>query len=191
MTRPANHGLSRFRLDCNFFDDERIMAIAGEFGSTGELVALRLLTMIYRNGYRLRWDDMLRMRLMRCVDGVTVDILDRIVARLAEYGFFDADTFRRSSVLTSREIQQQYAAATRRRRTAPDHRPFWLLDTPADDDTAGRRDEPAPKRDLPTGQSLSWKEYCRLLHEKSGTTARSPETAPPRPARRPDWHSLY
>jgi len=153
MKHPANHGLSRFRLDCNFFDDERIMAIAGEFGSTGELVALRLLTMIYRNGYRLRWDDMLRMRLMRCVDGVTVEILDRIVARLAEYGFFDADTFRRSSVLTSREIQQQYAAATRRRRTAPDHRPFWILDTPtshepaqviADNDTTPA---PAPPND--------------------------------------------
>jgi|GEM_PF-4139075 len=190
MTRPANHGLSRFRLDCNFFDDERIMAIAGEFGSTGELVALRLLTMIYRNGYRLRWDDMLRMRLMRCVDGVTIELLDRIVARLAEYGFFDAGTFRKSSVLTSREIQQQYAAATRRRHNATDHRSFWLLDTPTDDDTAGRRNEPAPKRDLPTGQSLSWKEYCRLLHEKSDGHAKVPETAPPRRSSRPDWHSL-
>ncbi len=190
MSRPANHGLSHFRLDCNFFEDDRIMAIAGEFGSTGELVALRLLTIVYRNGYWLRWDDMMRMRLMRCVDGVTVEILDRIVARLAEYGFFDAGTFRKSSVLTSREIQQQYAAATRRRRNATDDRPFWLLDIPADDDTANRRDEPAPKRDLPIGQSLSWKEYCRLLHKKSDTPARSPETAPPRHTRRPDWHSL-
>jgi len=131
MARPVKQGLDYFPFDCDFFEDERIMAIAGEFGSTGEIVAVRLLTMIYHKGYWMQWSKLLKMKLMRCVDGLTVELLDTIVERLAEFDFFDAETFHKSSVLTSRDIQERYAEATRRRRNTPADRPWWLLARPA------------------------------------------------------------
>ena len=51
MARPNKTGLDYFPFDIDFFDDEKIMAISGEFGIKGEITTVKLLCAIYRNGY--------------------------------------------------------------------------------------------------------------------------------------------
>lgn len=41
MARPNKTGLDYFPLDIDFFDDEKIVAISGEFGIKGEIVAIK------------------------------------------------------------------------------------------------------------------------------------------------------
>ena len=115
MARPKKKGLDYFPLDVDFFDDPKIAAISGEFGAKGELVALRLLCAIYRNGYFAEWSDMLKMKLVRDVRGVSEGLLEEIVKRLVRWEFFDKGLFDSLSILTSRGIQKRYFSVARRR----------------------------------------------------------------------------
>lgn len=104
-----------FPFDVDFFDDEKIAAISGEFGIKGEIAAIKLLCAVYRNGYFLEWNERLQMKLLRELPGVSVDLLSQIVGRLVRWGFFDEHLFNSSAVLTSRGIQKRYFAIAYRR----------------------------------------------------------------------------
>ncbi len=51
MARPTKDGLDYFPLDVDIFEDEKIEAIAGEFGIKGELAVIKLLCAVYKKGY--------------------------------------------------------------------------------------------------------------------------------------------
>ncbi len=55
MARPTKDGLDYFPLDVDVFEDEKIEAIAGEFGIKGELAVIKLLCAVYKKGYFIRW----------------------------------------------------------------------------------------------------------------------------------------
>jgi len=53
MARPFKQGLQYFPLDVNIFEDEKIQDLNLAFGYLGEIIYIRLLSMIYANGYYL------------------------------------------------------------------------------------------------------------------------------------------
>ena len=126
MARPKKQGLDYFPFDVDFFEDEKIAAISGEFGLKGEIVAVKLLCAIYRNGYFILWSDMLRLKILRDLPGVSQDLLDKIVDRLVRWEFFDKALFDSMGVLTSRGIQTRYFSATKRR-TENSELPYLLV----------------------------------------------------------------
>lgn len=105
MARPNKMGLDYFPFDVDFFNDEKIVAISGEFGIKGEIVVIKLLCAIYRNGYFILWNDLLKFKLLRDLPGVSSELLDSIMNRLVLWGFFDKDLFDSMGVLTSAGIQ--------------------------------------------------------------------------------------
>ncbi len=131
MARPTKIGLDYFPMDVDFFSDEKIFAINAEFGIKGEAVVLRLLCAIYRNGYFIEWTEVLQIKLLRTMTGVSASLLKEIVERLVKWGFFDEGLFRSSHILTSRGIQKRFFAATRgRKKTA--EMPYLLLSEEAE-----------------------------------------------------------
>ena len=115
MARPRKPGLDYFPFDVGFFEEENIACIAGEFGIKGEITAVKLLCAVYRNGYFLEWNDMVRFKLLRDLPGVSAELLDQIVNRLVRWGFFDSSLFGSVKVLTSQRIQLRYFEATKYR----------------------------------------------------------------------------
>lgn len=115
MARPNKKGLDYFPLNTDFFEDPKIGAIAGEFGIKGEIVAIKLLCTIYREGYFAVWSDMLRLKFLREVSGVNANLLDEIIVRLVRWGFFDETLFNSEHILTSRGIQSRYFNIAKRR----------------------------------------------------------------------------
>lgn len=115
MARPRKTGLDYFPCDTDFFERNDMVCIAGEFGPKGVLIAFRLLCAIYRNGYFAVWDEALKFSLLerKALEGVSPGLLERVVHRLAVWGFFDKNLLSSASVLTSREIQERYFAAKR------------------------------------------------------------------------------
>jgi hypothetical protein len=124
--RPNKIGIDYFPFDVDFFNDEKIEAISGEFGTKGEIVAIRLLCAIYRQGYFIVWNDQLRMKLLRQLPGAGCNLLDSIVARLTQWGFFDKTLFEAEGVLTSTGIQSRYFSITKRREKDSEY-PFLLV----------------------------------------------------------------
>lgn len=115
MARPNKTGLDYFPFDVDFFADEKIAAISGEFGIKGEITVVKLLCAVYRNGYFILWNEPLKYKLLRDLPGVSSELIDQIVNRLVRWGFFDEGLFDSVKVLTSRGIQKRYLSITRRR----------------------------------------------------------------------------
>ena len=125
MARPKKTGLDYFPFDVDFFEDEKIVCIAGEFGIKGEITAIKLLCALYRNGYFIEWNDKMKMKMLRSLPGVSTELFDQILNRLVRWGFFDKNLFDSVRVLTSRGIQQRFFEAAKRRKT--DEEPPYLL----------------------------------------------------------------
>lgn len=117
MARPTKTGLDYFPFDVDFFADEKIAAISGEFGIKGEITVVKLLCAVYRNGYFILWNEPLKYKLLRDLPGVSSELIDQIVNRLVRWGFFDEGLFDSVKVLTSRGIQKRYFSISRRRNT--------------------------------------------------------------------------
>ncbi|MDN3108527.1 DUF4373 domain-containing protein [Enterococcus faecalis] len=117
MARPTKEGLDYFPLDVGIFEDEKIEAIAGEFGIKGELAVIKLLCAIYKKGYFILWDDLSQATLLKRLPGVSKGMLNQIVNRLVLWGFFDKELFDSVKVLTSENIQATFFEATKRRKT--------------------------------------------------------------------------
>lgn len=115
MARPEKQRLDYFPLDVDFFLDEKIAAITGEFGLKGESIFIHLLCAIYRNSYFIEWTEMLQLKLVRELPGVTVELLDKVVGRLVKWGVFDESLFSSTRVLSSTAIQKRYFSVARRR----------------------------------------------------------------------------
>lgn len=120
MARPRKTSLSYFPFDVDFFEDEKVVCIAGEFGLKGELVIVKLLCAIYRKGYFLEWNEMVKFKLMKDLPGISSELLDTIIERLVKWDFFDKGLFDSTSILTSRQIQQVYFEANKRCVRQPD-----------------------------------------------------------------------
>lgn len=118
MARIEKTRLDFFPFDIDFFDDEKIVSIFSEFGSKGELVVVKLLCEVYRNGYFLEWKETVRIKLVQKMSGVSEGLLDQIVRRLVKWGFFDKTLFDTAKVLTSRGIQSRYFSSYSRRSKA-------------------------------------------------------------------------
>lgn len=117
MARPPKDGLDYFPLDVDIFEDEKIEAISGEFGIKGEITVVKLLCAIYKNGYFIVWNELVKAQLLKRLPGVSKELMELIVDRLVLWEFFDKALFHSAEVLTSKKIQQNYFEATKRRKS--------------------------------------------------------------------------
>ena len=115
MARPNKIGLDYFPLDVDFFEDEKILAISGEFAVKGEIISLRILCEIYRNGYFVEYSELLKNKLAR-LGGLSGGLVDEVVSKLVKYGFFEESLFREFNILTSKGIQKRFIEASKRRK---------------------------------------------------------------------------
>ena len=126
MARPNKQGLDYFPLDVGIFEDDKILAISGEFSVKGEIIVLRLLCEIYRNGYFVEFSELLKNKLAR-LGGLSGGLVDEVVRKLVKYEFFDGFVFSEYNILTSKNIQKVYLEASKRRKDI-DLSQYWLLD---------------------------------------------------------------
>lgn len=126
MARPTKKGIDYFSFDVDFFEDEKIEPISGEFGAKGEIIVIRLLCAVYRNGYFAMWTEQLKMTLAnRCK--VSHELVEQVIKRLVKWNFFDENLFYSAGILTSKGIQVRYKEATRKRKLDYEKMEFWLL----------------------------------------------------------------
>lgn len=127
MARPRKQGLDYFPLDVDFFEDDRLLVVSADFGFKGELAAIKLLCMIYANGYYISWSELVQAKLIHELKGIASYILDMIVKRLVKVGFFNKELFESKQILTSIEIQRRYFEATKGRKIEAKDLPYLLV----------------------------------------------------------------
>lgn len=122
-------GLDYFPLDVDFFMDEKIEFASARFGLKGELIAIKLLCKIYRNGYYSEWseDDSIIFA-KRAGEGITPSLVNEVVQELVKRGFFNKSLLDRFSILTSTGIQNRYFEAVERRKSVEVLKDYVLID---------------------------------------------------------------
>lgn len=120
MARPKKTGLSYFPLDADIFEDDKLFDVQNEYGPVGEIIYMRLLCLVYKNGYYYKFDSMekLSAMLIKSIGNRWINDkneIARIIEYLAECGLFSKELFK-EKVLTSKGIQLRYFAATSKRR---------------------------------------------------------------------------
>src|SRR5262245_47672081 len=109
MGRPLKTGLDYFSLDVDIFSDEKIQVIAVKFGEFGELILIKLLTRIYRNGYYLKWDEETAATFANSAGkSVTIDLVNNVIEEATRRNFFNLRLYSHYKVLSSSGIQKRY-----------------------------------------------------------------------------------
>ena len=129
MARAFGQGLQYFPLDVRIFTNLKIQDINADFGYMGEIVFIRLLTMIYSNGYYLESSiRSLAIAVARNIGFASpgIEQIEKVITRCGKLGLFDQKLLE-SGVITSKSIQKQFILSTRRRKTTT-YVKYWLLD---------------------------------------------------------------
>lgn len=124
MARPIKKGLSYFPLDVDIFEDDKLFFLQEKYGPLGETIYLRLLCLVYRNGYYYRFDSIDRLAKLvfrsvgnRWTKGLTT--VTEVILFCAEINLFSSELMQQG-VITSRSIQRRYLEARGRNRSTID-----------------------------------------------------------------------
>lgn len=116
MARPLKQGLDYHPLDVEFYREIKVRQLNHAFGPISTVILLTLLGAVYKDrGYYAEWNDDLCF--LVAVDSFsTEEVVRAVVKKALAVGLFDQDCFSSYGILTSKEIQRHYLAATYKRK---------------------------------------------------------------------------
>lgn len=116
MVRPLKQGLDYFPMDVNFTSDVKVRRVRMACGMESVGILLYLLSLIYQDqGYYGKWDEELCF-LTAMELHLEESLVEQVVQKAAQVGFFDAELLAEWGILTSEGIQERFLAATRKRK---------------------------------------------------------------------------
>ena len=121
-------GLDYFPFDIDFFNDQKIEFVTAKYGIEGEIIAVKILCKVYRNGYYLKWgEDECLLFSKKVGDNISVELVDNVINELLKRSFFDEKLYKKYQILTSKGIQERYLEATKRRKEVTLFKEYYLL----------------------------------------------------------------
>jgi len=129
MSRTHKTGLDYFSFDVDFFNDEKIEFVSAKYGNIGELIIVKLLCRVYRNGYFLKWgEDECLLFAKRAGDNISQDNVNEVINELLERDFFCKKIYKNYQILTSNGIQKRFLEATKRRKSVDVAKEYLIAD---------------------------------------------------------------
>ena len=129
MARPFKQGLEYFPFDVGFFSDPKIKKLKMKCGSLGVLVYIRILTLVYENGYYLEvsLDDLVDMIFhdLQSPSFTSIGRISTCIRFIAGTKLLDSSLVA-ENVITSVATQKQWLTSTSRRKNI-DKSKYWLL----------------------------------------------------------------
>lgn len=126
MARPRKVGLDYFPLNVNAGVDDELELLEADFGLEGFAVYVKLLQMIYKNGYYIRWNETEQLRLKKRVN-LSRDKINELIDACLKWRLFSKRVFEEHRVLTSHGIQQRFLLAIGRRKDVDIEKAYLLL----------------------------------------------------------------
>lgn len=116
MARPYKQGVDYYSLDVDFLKDIKYRKIRRSCGSQTCEILLCLLGYIYGDmGYFLRWDEDSAFLVADDV-GAKEGLVEEVVSKAIQVGFFDREKYEKYQILTSNGIQKRYKLMTSKRK---------------------------------------------------------------------------
>jgi hypothetical protein len=109
MARPVNESLEYINIDINFFDDIKILFVSERFAEKGELISIKILLWIYRQGYYTQWNEEIAMLFAKKnFKNVSFELVNDVIGELIKRGFLNEEMFKKFGILTSNGIQKRW-----------------------------------------------------------------------------------
>ncbi|EOS7997974.1 DUF4373 domain-containing protein [Enterococcus hirae] len=116
MARPYKQGVDYYSLDVDFLKDIKYRKIRRSCGSQTCEILLCLLGYIYGDmGYFLRWDEDSAFLVADDV-GAKEGLVEEVVSKAIQVGFFNREKYEKYQILTSNGIQKRYKLMTSKRK---------------------------------------------------------------------------
>lgn len=128
MVRPMKQGLDYFPMDVSFTRDVKVRRVHMACGMESIGILVYLLSLIYRDqGYYEKWDE--ELCFLTAMDlHLAESLVEQVVQKAAQVGFFDGELLADWGILTSVGIQERFLAATRKRKVRRLIREYLLVD---------------------------------------------------------------
>lgn len=128
LARPQKTGLDYFPFDVKL--DDKFELIEAEFGLIGFAVLIKLMQKIYSNGYYCKWSREVELLFAKknCTS-LEVKTISSIIKAALSRDIFDLELFEMYSILTSKEIQERYFEAVKRRKQVEIIEDYLLINT--------------------------------------------------------------
>ena len=155
MARPTKQGIDYYSLDVNFLRDIKVRKIRKACGPQSIEILLCLLGNIYRdNGYYIGWDED-SVFLVADEVGAKEGLVEEVVAKAVQSGFFDKWQFDQHQILTSRGIQKRFFEATAKRKAVEVNKLYLVNDgkNPASSVVNGVNNEQSKVKESKLNQS--------------------------------------
>lgn len=128
MVRPIKEGLDYFPMDVSFLGDVKVRRVRMACGMEAVGILVYLLGLIYQDhGYYEQWDEELCF-LTAMELYLSEEVVEKVVQKAAQVGFFDEELLVEQGILTSSGIQSRFLAATRKRKTRRLIKEYVLVD---------------------------------------------------------------
>jgi hypothetical protein len=132
MARPIREGLLYFPFDTDFFQDKKIRALKGRYGTDGLAVYIYLLCEIYKAGYYIVSDDDLILCLaddLNISEGSARQIISFLLSRSLLTEIKGDKLAKSDTVLTAASVQRRFQEAVKGlRRDVCVKAEYWLLE---------------------------------------------------------------
>lgn len=188
MARPIKPGLEYFSLDVDIFEDDKIFDLQNEYGPLGEVIYLRLLCLIYKNGYYYRFDslDKLAGLLIKSIGNRWArdkKAVKDVILYCAKCNLFSSELMQ-NNVITSRSIQLRYLKA--KERNLPKIEEYSLLEKSAQRGLKSAPETPVNVAETPVIATETPVNVCnnptKESKEKKSKGKESRTAAPPAPS---------
>lgn len=188
MARPIKPGLEYFSLDVDIFEDDKIFDLQNEYGPLGEAIYLRLLCLIYKNGYYYRFDslDKLAGLLIKSIGNRWArdkKAVKDVILYCAKCNLFSSELMQ-NNVITSRSIQLRYLKA--KERNLPKIEEYSLLEKSAQGGLKSASETPVNVAETPVIATETSVNVCnnptKESKEKKSKGKESRTAAPPSPS---------
>ncbi|WP_241547116.1 DUF4373 domain-containing protein, partial [Enterococcus villorum] len=128
MARPYKQGVDYYSVDVDFLKDIKYRKIRRSCGSQTCEILLCLLSYIYGDmGYFLRWDEDSAFLVADDV-GAKEGLVEEVVSKAIQVGFFDREKYEKYKILTSNGIQKRYKLMTTKRKEVPMKKEYLVND---------------------------------------------------------------
>lgn len=188
MARPIKPGLEYFSLDVDIFEDDKIFDLQNEYGPLGEVIYLRLLCLIYKNGYYYRFDslDKLAGLLIKSIGNRWArdkKAVKDVILYCAKCNLFSSELMQ-NNVITSRSIQLRYLKA--KERNLPKIEEYSLLEKSAQGGLKSASETPVIATETPVNATETPVNVCnnptKESKENKSKGKESRTAAPPSPS---------
>lgn len=132
MARPFQENLKYFSFDVNFFEDKKIRALKGKYGSSGVMAYIYILCQVYKESYYAEVDEDFILCMsddLNISENATRQILKYLFSRSLLCEIKDSTLANPVTVVTSKSIQRRYQEAKKEnKRDIFVKAEYWILE---------------------------------------------------------------